>query len=144
MRLSGRGATPGQPSHISVPAASGGGRGRDVPVLGSFESTELAGWIALQLDEDVVDVPDIGTVPDSLDLSGVLTTERPTIYRTGTDLSGTHLRTADLSGSTTSDSTTSDGFIGGTGGGKALPGDDMVSADGWICRCFPSLPGCRR
>lgn len=129
MRLPERGATLGQPSHIAVPAASGGGRGRDVPVLDAFESTELDGWIALQLDEDV-DLPDIGQVPDTLDLSGVMTTERPTIERTGPQL-----RTADLSGSTTSEASALGGEANVLGGG---------STDGWICRCFPSLPGCRR
>ncbi|USQ76122.1 hypothetical protein [Ornithinimicrobium cryptoxanthini] len=113
MRLSGRGARPGQPSHITVPAASGGGRGKNVPVLGVFESTELDGWIALQLDEDV-DAPDIGMVPDSLDLSRSKTTEASALGGEASVL----------------------------GGGASVLGGG--STDGWICRCFPSLPGCRR
>lgn len=140
MRLSGRGATPGQPSHITVPAASGGGRGKNVPVLGVFESTELDGWIALQLDADV-DAPDIGMVPDSLDLSGVMTTEQPTIDRPTTAREDTHLRTADLSGAETTTPSALGGEASVLGGASALGGG---STDGWICRCFPSLPGCRR
>lgn len=110
MRLPERGATLGQPSHITVPAASGGGRGDQIPVLSAYDSDVLAGWQALQLERDCSAVMPYN-VPEGIDLSIV----------SADDVS--------------LDITSSQGARGSTGGDVGL--------DGWVCRCFPRLPGCR-
>lgn len=108
MRQSGRGATPGLPSHIAIPAVSGGGRDERVLVLGVHESTELDGWVALQLDRDC-EVADTGTLPEGIEL---LSLSGPPSERSA---------------------------------GSALAADEgTFSTSSWLCRCFPSLPGCRR
>lgn len=108
MRHPGRGATPGLPSHIAVPAVSGGGRDERVLVLGVHDSPELDGWVALQLDRDC-DLPGTGTLPEGVELFS-------------------------LSGSAPGQATS-----------HALAADDgTLSTSSWLCRCFPSLPGCRR
>lgn len=114
MRLPGRGATPGQPSHVTVPASSGGGRGEDISVIGLYDSDVLEEWVALQLDHDT-SLPISGEVPDGLDLSV--------------------LSVSDFSATTAS--LTSDE------GSRGTLADDSVVLDGWVCRCFPRLPGCR-
>ena len=101
MRSPGRGATPGRPSHVTVPASSGGGRAEDIPVLETHDSELLAEWVALQLDRDSP-LPVSGAVPEGIDLSA--------------------LSAADVS--------------------RGMAGDGAV-LDGWVCRCFPRLPGCR-
>lgn len=102
MRLPGHGAMPGQPSHVHVPAVSGGGRDEsieEIAVLGAYESEVLGGWIALQLDHDC-SIPPLGDVPEGIDLSAL----------------------------------SMDDLARGSGG---------ATLDGWVCRCFPRLPGCR-
>ncbi len=119
MRQPGCGATPGLPSHVAVPAVSGGGRDDDrVPVLGVYDSTDLPGWVALQLDRDC-EVPGTGTPPAGIDLSG--------------------LSVSDLSRSTPDQ----ESALLGDGSLSAID-DQIVMASSWLCRCFPSLPGCRR
>lgn len=115
MRQPGRGATPGLPSHIKVPAASGGGRGGEIKVLDVIESPDLPEWLALQLDEDV-DVAVTGEPPEGLDLSGL----------SGDGASSTSSER--MTSSADSMTTTAD--------------DGVVSPDGWLCRAFPRLPGC--
>ncbi|WP_154402060.1 hypothetical protein [Ornithinimicrobium cavernae] len=116
MRQSGRGATPGLPSHIGVPAVSGGGRDDRVPVLGVYDSPELDGWVALQLDREC-EVPAPGPLPEGIELSG--------------------LSVSDLSRTASTEPT----LLGGAT--ISASDDDLATTDGWLCRCFPSLPGCR-
>lgn len=115
MRLPGGGATSGQPSHVTVPAASGGGRAsRDIPVLEVCDSPYAQDWWALALDADA-DIEVSGEPPADLDLSALPSGDQ--------------------------------GARGGSGAldapsiGASAGGD--VSLDGWVCRCFPRLPGCR-
>lgn len=70
MRLPGHGAMPGQPSHVMVPAASGGGRGEEISVLGAYDSEVLSEWLALQLDHDC-SIPPLADVPEGIDLSAL-------------------------------------------------------------------------
>jgi hypothetical protein len=116
MRQSGRGATPGLPSHIKVPAASGGGRGGDIKVLEAVESPDLPGWLALQLDQDA-DLPASGQPPEGMDLSALDSSE--------------------------SDSTLSGQRSFASSDAVAATSDDDESTDSWLCRAFPRLPGCR-
>lgn len=126
MRQSGRGATPGLPSHISVPAASGGSRAQTetIKVLGVFDSDDFDDWVALQLDREA-SLPAIGRAPEGLDLS-VLTVQDVASAMTGDE--------PQLLGS---DGPAFDGDR------SAQVVDDGASTDGWLCRCFPRLPGCR-
>lgn len=117
MRQSGRGATPGLPSHIKVPAASGGGRGGEIKVLDVVESPDLPEWLALQLDEDA-DVAVTGEPPEGLDLSGL--------------------------GGDSSSSTSSERMTSSADSMTTTADDGLVSPDGWLCRAFPRLPGCGR
>lgn len=116
MKLPGRGAMPGQLSHVTVPAASGGGRASRVKVLEVCDSPHAEGWIALALDAEVgVEVS--GAPPEGFDLSVL-----PSSTDEGSRLSG-------------------GGALDAPGFGASADGDN--SLDGWVCRCFPRLPGCR-
>lgn len=123
MRQSGRGATPGLPSHITLPAVSGGGRGahadsEQIHVLGVHdpEAPELDGWVALQLDREC-ELPGTGALPQGIDLGG--------------------LTMADLTApATTTPASTVASF--------AASDHEVNVSGGLLCRWFPSLPGCRR
>ncbi len=117
MRQSGRGAMPGLPSHITVPAVSGGGRDTPEPVsvLGVHESPDLDGWVALALDREC-DVPGAGTLPEGVDLGG-LTMADLTRVESSSSLQGV----ASL----------------------AASDSEVNLGKSWVCKWFPSLPGCR-
>lgn len=140
MRQPGRGATPGLPLHI-VPAGPGGGRDgaavpdqaaevdgggargpetSPIPVLGVHGSDHLPGWVALVLDQECV-VPAPGVLPDGLDLPGT------TVSEGAAD--------PEAPGSARS----------GPSGAPSLSDNDgsYGTTSSWLCRCFPSLPGCR-
>lgn len=107
MKLPGRGAMPGQLSHVTVPAASGGGRASTIKVLKVCESPYTQDWCALALDADA-DIEVSGEPPEDFDLS---------VLDSG------------------SEAPDAPGFAATAGGDTSL--------DGWVCRCFPRLPGCR-
>lgn len=117
MRLPGRGATSGQPSHVTVPAASGGGRGgRDIQVLGMYDAPLRPGWYALALDAEA-DRDAVGEPPAELDLFSIADAD---------------------------DDEGAQPTMASSGGSLSAAADGGAVIDGWICRCFPSLPGCRR
>ena len=120
MRQSGRGATPGLPTHITVPAASGGSRApqETIKVLGVVDSDVFDDWVALQLDRECL-LPTTGAAPEGLDLS--------------------RLSVADVAPALTGDEPQ---LLGGDHS-ALIADDDVMTGDGWLCRCFPRLPGCR-
>ena len=117
MRPSGRGATSGRPSHVTVPAASGGGRATsDIPVVDVCDSPFIQGWWALALDAEA-DAQLVGDPPQDLDLSAL-----------PADDGGAQPALAGA---------------GPGGAGLSASADGGAVLDGWVCRCFPRLPGCR-